>query len=66
MMTSDTTDPLWTIGQLSEYLGVPRRTLYRWRTVSYGPQGVRVGRYVRYRKSVVLAWVDRLERDDGC
>jgi predicted DNA-binding transcriptional regulator AlpA len=63
--TSDTTDPLWNIAQLSAYLGVPKMTLYRWRHVNYGPQGVRVGRYVRYRRSVVLEWIDHLEQGDG-
>ncbi|UPK77122.1 helix-turn-helix domain-containing protein [Nocardioidaceae bacterium SCSIO 66511] len=49
---------MWTIGDLAEYLGVPVRTLYEWRTKDYGPKGIRVGRYVRYRAEDVHAWVD--------
>jgi excisionase family DNA binding protein len=59
-------DPLWDVDQLSAYLGIPKRTLYRWRTLRYGPQGIRVGRYVRYRRSVVLAWLEDLEQTDTC
>ncbi|MGR4862116.1 helix-turn-helix transcriptional regulator [Kriegella sp. LARHCF250] len=66
MQTSETTDPLWDVDQLSEYLNIPKRTLYRWRTQNYGPRGIRVGRYVRYRQSAVLAWIGDMETvDDG-
>ncbi|MGY4769765.1 helix-turn-helix domain-containing protein (plasmid) [Kribbella sp. CWNU-51] len=58
-------DPLWDIDQLSGYLNIPKRTLYRWRTLKYGPQGIRVGRYVRYRRSVVLDWIDEQQHRDG-
>lgn len=57
-------DPLWDVDQLAAYLNVPKRTLYRWRTLGYGPHGIRVGRYVRYRRSAVLDWIDQMERSD--
>ncbi|TDX04013.1 AlpA family transcriptional regulator [Kribbella sp. VKM Ac-2566] len=49
-------DPLWDIDQVATYLNVPKRTLYRWRTLGYGPPGKRVGRHLRYRASDVIAW----------
>ena len=49
-------DPLWDIAQVAAYLGVPKRTLYRWRTLGYGPPGKKVGRHLRYRASDVIAW----------
>ena len=33
-------------------------TLYHWRRTGYGPQGTRVGRYVRYRPEEVRAWFE--------
>lgn len=61
MQMPETSDPLWDIDQLAAYLGVPKRTLYRWRTHNYGPRGIRIGRHVRYRRSVVIEWVDLME-----
>ncbi|MEJ1112641.1 helix-turn-helix transcriptional regulator [Kribbella sp. CCNWLW201] len=54
-------DRLWSIEDLSEFLGVPVATLYRWRTTGYGPQGVRIGRYVRYQQEAVHDWLKSLE-----
>ncbi|TCC52169.1 DNA-binding protein [Kribbella pittospori] len=54
-------DPLWTIDQVATYLGVPKRTLYRWRTLGYGPPGRRVGRHLRYRASDVIDWFASLD-----
>ncbi|HVV09238.1 helix-turn-helix domain-containing protein [Amycolatopsis sp.] len=51
-------EKLLSISDLSEYLGVPKGTLYQWRTKGYGPQGRRVGKYVRYRPEDVDAWID--------
>jgi excisionase family DNA binding protein len=51
---------LWTVADVAEYLGVPVKTLYRWRNTGYGPVGCRVGRYVRYRSSDVEAWIDAM------
>ncbi len=49
---------LWTIQDLAEFLGVPVNTLYQWRSKGYGPQGRRIGKYVRYRPQDVHTWVD--------
>jgi len=51
---------LWTIEDVSAYLGIPVGTLYQWRSKEYGPPGRRMGKYVRYRPADVRAWVDSL------
>ena len=55
-MSAHESDPLWDIDQVATYLHVPKRTLYRWRTLGYGPRGKKVGRHLRYRASDVIAW----------
>ena len=37
-------------------------TIYHWRRNDYGPQGRRVGRYLRYRPEEVRAWFDEQGR----
>ncbi|MGI8816337.1 MAG: helix-turn-helix transcriptional regulator [Pseudonocardia sp.] len=51
-------EPLWTVQDLSEYLGVPVMTIYYWRNTGYGPKGTKIGRYVRYRPDQVRAWFE--------
>lgn len=53
---------LWDIDEVAGYLGVPKQTIYCWRTTGYGPQGFRVGKHLRWRAATVLAWVTDLER----
>lgn len=48
---------LWGIKELATYLGVPKQTLYQWRTKGYGPPGRRIGKYVKYLPSDVEHWV---------
>ncbi len=43
--------------EVAAFLGVPLRTVYRWRSRSEGPRGYRVGRHVRYRVEDVEAWL---------
>ena len=52
-------DRLMTVAEVADYLGVPVATLYRWRTHQDGPRGIRVGRYVRYRRADLDSWLDR-------
>ena len=52
---------LWTIDEVAAYLGVPKQTVYCWRTSGYGPAGFRVGKHVRWRASTVIAWTLELE-----
>ena len=50
-------EPLMTLAELSEMLGVPVATLYGWRHRGEGPPGYRVGRHVRYRRAAVEEWL---------
>jgi excisionase family DNA binding protein len=52
-------DRLLSLTDLSEMLGVPVHTLYRWRYKGDGPVGYRVGRHVRYRREAVEAWLEQ-------
>jgi excisionase family DNA binding protein len=50
--------PLWTVEDVATYLRVPVRTVYTWRTQGGGPPGRRVGKYVRFDPSDVVAWFE--------
>lgn len=50
--------PLGTADEVAAYVGVPKQTLYVWRTQSKGPRGIRVGKHLRYRWDDVEAWLD--------
>ncbi|MER7893573.1 helix-turn-helix domain-containing protein [Micromonospora sp. NPDC094482] len=47
---------LWTVEDVSAYLGVPVQTLYTWRKRRIGPPAGRVGRHLRYDPDTVRAW----------
>lgn len=51
---------LWTVQDVARFLGVPPRTLYEWRRKDYGPKGIRVGKYIRYKREDVLSWLDSI------
>ncbi|HEY9412635.1 MAG TPA: helix-turn-helix domain-containing protein [Jiangellaceae bacterium] len=53
-------EPLWAVEDVAAYLGIPTKTIYEWRCKDYGPKGFRVGRYVRYRREDVEAWLDSI------
>jgi excisionase family DNA binding protein len=52
-------EPLIGIEELAEYLGVPIKTLYKWRQEGAGPCSVRVGRHIRYFVSDVRDWLSQ-------
>jgi excisionase family DNA binding protein len=55
-------DELLTLQEVAAWLKVPATTLYQWRYQGEGPRGMRVGRYVRYRRSDVEAFIqERLD-----
>ncbi|MGH3937565.1 MAG: helix-turn-helix transcriptional regulator [Pseudonocardiaceae bacterium] len=66
-MTQTTTRiaPLWTVKDVSGYLGVPVQTLYSWRVKGYGPRGRRMGKYLRYRPEDVATWFEQLSDGGG-
>lgn len=49
-------DRLWSVDEVSYYLGVPIGTLYSWRVQRRGPECRRIGRFLRYRPEDVMAW----------
>lgn len=53
---------MWTVQDVADFLDVPVRTLYEWRTKDYGPEGIKVGRYLRYFAEDVYAWVEAQRR----
>lgn len=53
-----TREPLLTIEEVAEYLRVPVRTLYNWRTRNKGPAAYKVGRELRYSSSDLDAWME--------
>jgi len=59
IMTLQAGDRLMSLTDVSEMLGIPVHTLYRWRSKGDGPVGYRVGRHVRYRREAVEAWLEQ-------
>jgi hypothetical protein len=56
-------DKLITPAELADFLGIPPKTLRQWRYLRTGPDGIRVGRHVRYRPEAVRAWLDAQARE---
>jgi Helix-turn-helix domain len=50
-------DKLIIPAELADFLGIPPKTLRRWRYLGAGPEGLRVCRHVRYRPEAVRAWL---------
>jgi hypothetical protein len=61
MSAAPDSDPLRDVDRVATYLNVPKRTLYRWRNLGYGPPGKRVGRHLCYRASDVIGWFASLD-----
>ncbi|MEV0216013.1 helix-turn-helix domain-containing protein [Micromonospora sp. NPDC050695] len=55
-MTTSTTERLWSVTDVSAFLGIPVGTLYQWRHRRTGPRASRVGRHLRYDPADVRAW----------
>ncbi|HYJ56061.1 MAG TPA: helix-turn-helix domain-containing protein [Mycobacterium sp.] len=63
MVASRIEDRLWSVRDVSEYLGIPVQTLYAWRSAATGPPGRLVGRRLRYRPQDVRDWVAGLSTE---
>ena len=48
---------LWSVHDVSAFLGVPPATLHQWRYHSTGPAAFRVGKHLRYDPDVVRRWL---------
>lgn len=57
-------EPLLSVAELAEYLGVPVTTIYDWRSHGLGPIGHRLGKHVKFAPSDVRAWLAE-RRDDA-
>ena len=57
-------DRLWTIQDVSDFLGVPVTTLHQWRYLGNGPGAFKVGRHLRYDPAVVRRWLVEQCRSD--
>lgn len=56
-------DRLWSVQDVSYYLGIPVQTVYSWRSAGTGPPGRRVGKRLRYRAEDVQEWVADLSTE---
>ncbi|MEU0154421.1 helix-turn-helix transcriptional regulator [Micromonospora fulviviridis] len=59
MTTTPTTERLWSVADVSAFLGIPVGTLYQWRHRRIGPRASRVGRHLRYDPADVRAWFNK-------
>lgn len=51
-------DPLLSVDQVSDWLGVPKGTLYQWRSRRRGPRAIKIGNAIRYRRSEIERYLD--------
>ncbi|WP_129668562.1 helix-turn-helix domain-containing protein [Phytoactinopolyspora endophytica] len=52
-------DRLWTVEDVSHYLGVPVKTLYQWKWRGEGPPVRKIGRHLRYDPAALKTWVNQ-------
>ncbi len=57
--------PLLGVDEVSQLLGIPKATLYRWHSLStldapQGPRAFRMGRYLRYTLEDVRSYIEQL------
>jgi hypothetical protein len=48
---------LWSVQDVSAFLGVPVATLHQWRYLGTGPAAFRVGKHLRYDPDAVRRWL---------
>ncbi len=57
---------LWSITEVSDFLGIPVATLHQWRYLGSGPEAFRVGKHLRYDPDAVRRWlIERCRRPGG-
>lgn len=57
-------DQLLTPDEVADWLGVSRKTLYKWRGMPKGPPGFLIGGVLRYRRGDVADWLAAAYADD--
>ncbi|MFF4907194.1 helix-turn-helix transcriptional regulator [Streptomyces sp. NPDC001260] len=56
-------DKLLSSEDLADYLGVPVATIHQWSHRGIGPQPLKIGKYIRYRRVEVEAWLDSRRKE---
>lgn len=59
------TDRLWTLKELAEFLGVPTQSIYQMNWKGTGPRSFKVGRHRRYDPRDVQQWLETRSSDAG-
>ncbi|MFD9687312.1 helix-turn-helix transcriptional regulator [Kitasatospora sp. NPDC059088] len=59
------TDRLWTLQELAEFLGVPTQSIYQMNWKGTGPRSYKVGRHRRYDPRDVHQWLETRSSDAG-
>lgn len=57
------TDRLWTLQELAEFLGVPTQSIYQMNWKGTGPRSFKVGRHRRYDPRDVRQWLEARSSD---
>ena len=55
-------DALLTEAQAADFLNLSVRTIQAWRNKWAGPLYIRLGRTIRYRRSDLVAWIEKERR----
>ena len=56
---SPSIERLWTVQDVSTFLGIPVSTLHQWRYLGTGPAAYRVGKHLRYNPATVRTWLEK-------
>jgi predicted DNA-binding transcriptional regulator AlpA len=58
-------DRLWTVDDLSEFLGIAVHTIRGWRCKNYGPPARKIGKHLRYDPAEVREWFANLGKGNA-
>ncbi len=61
--TTTTPDSLMSLSEVAAYLGLSPGSIYNLRHGGHGPEGYKVGRQLRFRRSEIEAWLEQ-RRDE--
>jgi excisionase family DNA binding protein len=57
-MTTTKEPAFMTVEEVADLLRVPPASIYRWRYESRRPVAYRIGRFLRFDRADVLAWIE--------